>query len=240
MNCEHVRPHRFWMHSRLRPTFHFARDGNAPAFGGPTRRGLPSRAWMSFFSQGSKLDGLKALNSGVAAGKSFKTPWAGRDEHNGVPPPLAKARARGALQPSSEWQPTLDQFFRSEALRKENTGPSNRPFDDDDFQKKNVVVSSVGGMFGRIAPPPPPRLASAIGKLYPGLSLNAMQEQVAPALLGGCGNVVVGAPTGSGKTLLLEIAVCKFFLGDERTERKKALYVAPMKVRFVGVSVVPH
>ncbi|RNF23803.1 putative DEAD/DEAH box helicase-like protein [Trypanosoma conorhini] len=76
---------------------------------------------------------------------------------------------------------------------------------------------------------------------YP--AFTRVQETVIPALLQGDGNVVVAAPTGSGKTALLEVAMLRLFQdrllprtgnaggapGRGTASERKAVYVCPIK-----------
>jgi len=39
-------------------------------------------------------------------------------------------------------------------------------------------------------------------------------------------NVLIGAPTGSGKTIMAEFAIFRLFV---KTPEKKVIYIAPMK-----------
>ncbi|CAD2216296.1 ATP-dependent DNA helicase HFM1/MER3 [Angomonas deanei] len=67
--------------------------------------------------------------------------------------------------------------------------------------------------------------------------LTKVQENVVPALLTTNHNIVVAAPTGSGKTLLLEMAMFSLFKDQLRKNRtdpaerglKKAVYICPIK-----------
>lgn len=60
------------------------------------------------------------------------------------------------------------------------------------------------------------------------LFFNAVQTQVFHTLYHGKENVLVGAPTGSGKTLLAELAIWNA-LRSQATQSAKIVYVAPLK-----------
>ncbi|KAK4168171.1 putative ATP-dependent DNA helicase [Cladorrhinum sp. PSN259] len=64
--------------------------------------------------------------------------------------------------------------------------------------------------------------------LFPYELLNAVQSKCFPVVYGGTDNVVVSAPTGSGKTTILELAICKLAL-DRGNENFKIVYQAPTK-----------
>ena len=57
---------------------------------------------------------------------------------------------------------------------------------------------------------------------------NPVQTQLFHSLYRADGNVLVGAPTGSGKTCLAELAIFKL-LNDRGDQKLKAVYVAPLK-----------
>ena len=60
--------------------------------------------------------------------------------------------------------------------------------------------------------------------VFPFERFNRMQREALPALVGKEGNVVVSAPTASGKTVLAELAICRAL---DRGET--ALFVAPLR-----------
>ena len=57
---------------------------------------------------------------------------------------------------------------------------------------------------------------------------NRMQSECFDFLYHGNSHVVVSSPTGSGKTVLLELAILKVLRGSN-PERNKIIYIAPMK-----------
>jgi ATP-dependent DNA helicase HFM1/MER3 len=59
---------------------------------------------------------------------------------------------------------------------------------------------------------------------------NAIQSMVLTQVLSSSDNMVIGAPTGSGKTAVHELAILKLLI-DNRTSQKqmKCVYVAPNK-----------
>ena len=63
-------------------------------------------------------------------------------------------------------------------------------------------------------------------ELFPFKNFNRMQARAVPAILGSDGNVVVAAPTASGKTVLAEAAMVRE-LG--KPDRGKVLFIAPLR-----------
>lgn len=73
----------------------------------------------------------------------------------------------------------------------------------------------------------PPRFQS----LFP-YPFNRMQSKVLPSTLRSDENVVVSAPTGSGKTAVLEMAMCRLFETTGKSQSRQAvkvIYLAPAK-----------
>ncbi|KAK4228618.1 hypothetical protein QBC38DRAFT_147871 [Podospora fimiseda] len=64
--------------------------------------------------------------------------------------------------------------------------------------------------------------------LFPYELFNAVQSKCFPLVYEGTDNVVIAAPTGSGKTAILELAICKVAL-DRGNENYKIVYQAPTK-----------
>ncbi|MFB6087779.1 MAG: DEAD/DEAH box helicase, partial [Haloarculaceae archaeon] len=60
--------------------------------------------------------------------------------------------------------------------------------------------------------------------VFPFERFNAMQSEALPAVLARDGNVVVSAPTASGKTALAEAAICRTLDADGT-----ALFLAPLR-----------
>ncbi|KAL2134070.1 hypothetical protein VTI74DRAFT_1066 [Chaetomium olivicolor] len=64
--------------------------------------------------------------------------------------------------------------------------------------------------------------------IFPYELLNAVQSKCFKVIYGTNDNVVIAAPTGSGKTAILELAICKLAL-DRGNENFKIVYQAPTK-----------
>lgn len=64
--------------------------------------------------------------------------------------------------------------------------------------------------------------------VFPYELLNAVQSKCFATVYGSTDNLVVSAPTGSGKTVILELAICKIF-ADRGSENFKVVYQAPTK-----------
>ena len=72
----------------------------------------------------------------------------------------------------------------------------------------------------------PPRLRALFAPLT---HFNEMQSAALPALLHSDATVVVTAPTGSGKTVLFELAIARLLASCVRAGAARALYLAPVK-----------
>jgi ATP-dependent DNA helicase HFM1/MER3 len=64
--------------------------------------------------------------------------------------------------------------------------------------------------------------------IFPYDWFNAVQSKCFPDAYGSTDNFVVSAPTGSGKTVILELAICKMLM-DRNSENYKVVYQAPTK-----------
>lgn len=71
-------------------------------------------------------------------------------------------------------------------------------------------------------------LQSRFQEVFPYELLNAVQSKCFGVVYGSTDNVVISAPTGSGKTAILELAICKLAL-DRGNENFKIVYQAPTK-----------
>ncbi len=67
---------------------------------------------------------------------------------------------------------------------------------------------------------------SKFEKLFKWKYFNPIQTQLFHALYHRDENILIGAPTGSGKTVLAELAIFKLF---KRKAQEKIIYVAPLK-----------
>jgi ATP-dependent DNA helicase HFM1/MER3 len=74
----------------------------------------------------------------------------------------------------------------------------------------------------------PHQLPDRFRQVFPYELFNAAQSKCFPAIYQTTDNVVVSAPTGSGKTVLLELAICKL-VESHRSGEFKIVYLAPTK-----------
>ena len=72
------------------------------------------------------------------------------------------------------------------------------------------------------------RLPDRFRSLFPFQVFNAVQSRCFPAVYSIDDNLVLSAPTGSGKTVILELAICRL-LGSSHFDQSKIVYVAPTK-----------
>ncbi|GIQ79557.1 hypothetical protein KIPB_000217 [Kipferlia bialata] len=78
--------------------------------------------------------------------------------------------------------------------------------------------------------PSVPTSSSRDDQLFPFHSFNAIQSQVLPSLLETNHNVLVAAPTGSGKTAMFELAIARLVMESKnRDERVRVFYLSPSR-----------
>ena len=71
-------------------------------------------------------------------------------------------------------------------------------------------------------------LSDQLSSIFPHKLLNAMQSKCFPAAFHTDDNLVLSAPTGSGKTLVMELAICRLLAQNKNTDFK-VVYQAPTK-----------
>lgn len=71
-------------------------------------------------------------------------------------------------------------------------------------------------------------LPDRIRSVFPFPLLNAVQSKCFPTIFKSNDNLVVSAPTGSGKTAILEMAICRLLIGF-KSDQYKIIYMAPTK-----------
>ncbi|KAK3987108.1 nucleotide-sugar transporter-domain-containing protein [Cladorrhinum sp. PSN332] len=126
-----------------------------------------------------------------------------------------------ASQPSHPNDQTHHDFRRPSYMESEDSppAPSTTPQADG---STTPVVHGVRLISLRQA------LPDRFRALFPYDLFNAVQSKCFPVVYAGTDNVVVSAPTGSGKTAILELAICKLAL-DRGNENFKIVYQAPTK-----------
>ena len=79
-----------------------------------------------------------------------------------------------------------------------------------------------------IALVPPSRLPDRFKSIFPYPFFNAIQSRCFPTVYESNSNLVLSAPTGSGKTVVLELAVCRL-VSTLSNDQFKVIYMAPTK-----------
>lgn len=72
------------------------------------------------------------------------------------------------------------------------------------------------------------RLPDRLRPVFPYPFFNAVQSRCFPAVYESNDNLVVSAPTGSGKTAILELAICNLLMARKQGSYK-IIYLAPTK-----------
>ncbi|KAL3419662.1 pre-mRNA splicing helicase [Phlyctema vagabunda] len=73
------------------------------------------------------------------------------------------------------------------------------------------------------------KLPDRLRKIFPYDLFNAVQSKCFDSVYNTNSNVVVSAPTGSGKTVILELAICRLISSHSNSSHFKIVYQAPMK-----------
>ena len=95
-------------------------------------------------------------------------------------------------------------------------------------QPKRLALSHAPPIVQGIRLVSPNELSDRFRSVFPFQLFNAVQSKCYSSIFDSNDNVVVSAPTGSGKTVILEMAICKLLLGF-KTDQYKIIYMAPTK-----------
>ena len=74
----------------------------------------------------------------------------------------------------------------------------------------------------------PSKLPDRFRSIFPFMFFNAVQSKCFEPVYHSSDNLVLSAPTGSGKTVILELAICRLFLASQ-FDQYKVIYMAPTK-----------
>jgi hypothetical protein len=80
--------------------------------------------------------------------------------------------------------------------------------------------------------------AAAYHALFPFAKFNAVQSACFSNVIETDENMVISAPTGSGKTVLFELAIVKMLM-DNSSNNSKCIYISPTKVNSLIARGIP-
>lgn len=142
-----------------------------------------------------------------------------------TPPIVSSSSDAGSLSPSAGV--SLRRQSRGESLPQRQTaslssqraGPVTPPFI---APQEPPIAHGIRLVIPREA------LPDKFQSVFPHALFNAVQSKCFPSVYGSSDNLVVSAPTGSGKTVILELAICKL-VADRGPDNIKIVYQAPTK-----------
>nr|WJN24853.1 meiosis specific DNA helicase [Moesziomyces parantarcticus] len=148
------------------------------------------------------------------------------------------AEAAGLLAPSVQQMPPVQTMSTSVALpsfRSSSSGSAVQTYGDRQGQTRQLPSSKADEIF--VEPEPGVRIRLVpISYLHPAALyrplfsfpfFNAVQSMAIPKVLEAGDNVVLSAPTGSGKTVVFELALLRMLTRE--SESVRAVYLAPTK-----------
>ncbi|EIT76873.1 DNA/RNA helicase MER3/SLH1, DEAD-box [Aspergillus oryzae 100-8] len=133
--------------------------------------------------------------------------------------PISTPRAEALCRDDDLPFDAFDHQLRPEQFEKSHIAAileQRTPFQDMPVSIRGIVLVSVH------------ELPDKYGSLFHFPAFNAIQSKCFQSVYKGDDNIVLAAPTGSGKTVVMELAICRL-LNNLKDERFKVIYQAPTK-----------
>lgn len=122
---------------------------------------------------------------------------------------------------------TLDRA-RSQSLARGPVGPPETPYHKPPAKATKFDIGYAPPLVQGIRLVPATQLPDRFRALFPFPVFNAVQSKCFPAAFTGDDNIVLSAPTGSGKTVVMELAICRLMVSHTHGDFK-VVYQAPTK-----------
>ena len=132
---------------------------------------------------------------------------------------MPSSSSPGALPPSS---PTVD------ALQQRHDHPMQKPRPTTNKLAPRTVLGPAPPIIQGIGLVPANDLPDRFRSIFHFPVFNAVQSRCFPIAFHSDDNLVLAAPTGSGKTVVLELAICQM-MSSSKTQDFKVVYQAPTK-----------